>query len=170
MDKVQLVTVFRKITPFLDLYEIYILSQLNKYFHAYFINSEIKYHINLKKLSQIVVQDLTEGNFKTILNAKTGINVSSLSEAIDSCRFASNILKNSCGSNGLDNWIVPDGGGGWTVENSWTFQNNLTCFVASNGYGDLKQTILLPQLGAIKRKLFVGLRLVEDLLTEGVRN
>ena len=156
MDQSHLVTVFRKVSAFLVPSEMYILSRLNKYFHHHFINSEVQYHIGLKKLSQILLQDLTEENYQSVLRDITRINVSSLSEAIETCRYASNLLKNPSGAHGFNDWTVSNGGDGWAVESGGTFRNLPACFASSYAWGTLKQTIELPQLEGMKRKLLVG--------------
>ena len=149
-------TVFRKVSVFLSPHEIYLLSILNRHFHAHFINSETQYYINLRKFSEILFQDLTEENFQRVVQTITGIHVSSISGCLDSCRPSSNLIQNPFGMNNFAHWEVSNGGDGWAVEHSWTFQNRPTCFVSSYRWGTLTQVIALPRLGAVKRKLFAG--------------
>ena len=156
MNQTHQVTVFRKVSSFLETNEIYTLARLNKYFHLHFMNSETNYYISTRKLSEILFQDITEDNYKVLLKSIAGIEVSSLSETIEYLRFACNLLKNPYGGQGFTDWEVSNGGNGWSIEDWGTFDSKPVCFVSSYAWGTLKQIIELPRLGEVNRKLFVG--------------
>lgn len=110
MDQDHKIIVFRKISPYLDLGEISIITQLNKYFYMHFMNSEVKFNAGFVLLSKFFLGMLTQENYAAFLSSQTGISISKVSDAFDICRNASNLLKNPYGELGFTSWEVEDGG------------------------------------------------------------
>ncbi|OMJ74911.1 hypothetical protein SteCoe_26049 [Stentor coeruleus] len=160
MDESHKLFVLKRVSEFLSTKDIIDLLCLSKSCYEHLKHSEVCLYLLINFLSTLFQRKVTLETYISDFEEYSGIKLSSVVEIPRIC-YSQNLIKNPNGGLGFNHWKKKDGGNGWCIEDSLTFNNSKTIFVGSYGEGSLSVNIDLspftgPKLLDRKAKLVVG--------------
>jgi F-box associated region len=147
--------IFQKSVEFMSLKEIFRLIYLNKYFYAHFRNNHVAFHIAIAVVYDFIQQKVSLEDFEKVIYDYTNIEIKSVLDIHNICRFSRNLIQDPCGEYNFKGWKVTNGGNGWSADGIIKYNDRPVSFAASYELCKLSTSVDLPRVG-VKRKLIVG--------------
>lgn len=140
MNEAHKLFILKRVSEFLNVKEIINLLCLSKSCYEHFKYSEISLYILIDFLSTLLQRKVTLETYIADFEKYSGIKLTSIVEIPRIC-YSPNLIKNPNGNLGFEHWKKRDGGDGWCIENTLTFNNAKTIFVGSYENSYLSVTI-----------------------------
>jgi hypothetical protein len=153
-----LLLILKRTSQFLSSPDLTNILSLNHFFHSHLQNMEVMSGFIFSFLTFRTNIPTNSENFSEVFQKFSGISTTSLTEIFEILKKSKNLIKNPYGKEGLQHWIVDNGGHGWAVEDFTVYRNLNRVFVSSFNWGSLTQRIDLNGLvrSDMKCTLIVG--------------
>lgn len=136
----RILIILKRTACFLTLSDILQLKLLNSFFYLNSSCPEFGFQLKSLQLSVLSATEVTEENFIEVYKKLTGLEIDYY-EIFQPQTKICNLIKNSYGKTGFNDWEVIDGGDGWGVEDFFTYRSFKKVFASSYGWCILKTTI-----------------------------